>query len=189
MRSLLYALYVLAAQATPALAKAAEGEHAGLPWGEIVKQALNFGILVGILVYFLRKPISNFLKDRREILIKAMEEASKANAEAKEKLAKVEEKIDLLDKEVEDLNRNMEKEAEVEFERIKSLTKEEIERIKEQATVAAEQVVKKAREELRKEAAELSIKSAEEIISKTITDEDQKRFIKENLGKIKGGKE
>jgi F-type H+-transporting ATPase subunit b len=189
VRALLIALLVLAAHAAFAFAKATGADHPGLPWADIIKQALNFGILVGILVYFLRKPLSNFLRDRREILIKAMEEASRANAEAKEKLAEVEEKIAHLDKEVEELNRSMEKEAEAEFERIKSLTKDEIERIKEQATVAAELVVKKAREELRKEAAELSVKSAEEIVSKTITDEDQKRFIKENLEKIKGAQE
>ncbi len=189
MRMLLYFLFVLAALVSPELATAAEPGHGGLPWGDIVKQALNFGILVGILVYFLRKPISNFLKDRREILIKAMEEAARANEEAREKLAQMEEKLAHLDKEVEELNRNMEKEAKAEFEKLKTLTQDEIERIREQATVAGEQVVKKAREELRKEAAELSIKSAEEIVSKTITEEDQKRFIKENLEKIKGAQE
>ncbi|NIO16145.1 MAG: hypothetical protein GTN70_03965 [Deltaproteobacteria bacterium] len=189
MRALLYFLFVLAALVSTGLATAAEPGQGGLPWANIVKQALNFGILVGILVYFLRKPISNFLKDRREILIKAMEEAERANKEAREKLAQVEDKLAHLDKEVEELNRGMEKEAEGEFEKIKSLTKDEIERIREQATVAAEQAVKKAREELRKEAAELSIKSAEEIVSKTITEEDQKKFIKENLEKIKGAQE
>lgn len=187
MRSTLPALVFLAALFGTAVAAEPAGvEHAGLPWADIIKQAINFGILVGVLVYFLRKPISRFLKERREILIKSMEDASRANEEAREKLARVEERLARLDREVEELGMNMEREAQEEFERIKSLTQGEIERIKEQTAVAGEQVVKKAREELRKEAAELSIKSAEEIITKTITDEDQKRFVKESLEDIKG---
>lgn len=181
-------LSILVFMSLPALAGAAGTETGGLPWGDILKQALNFGILVGLLIYFLRKPVTNFLKDRREILIKSMEEASQANKEAKEKLAKVEEKIARLDEEVERLNRTMEEEARKEFERIKSLTEDEIERIKEQTVAAADQEVKKAREELRKEAAELSVKSAEEIITNAITDEDQKKFVKESISKIKGAR-
>lgn len=188
MNRLLPVLIFVAALTTTAIAASGTAEGSGLPWVDIVKQAINFGILVGILVYFLRKPLINFLKERREILIKSMEEAARANEEAKEKLARMEEKIAHLDREVEELNRTAQREAEDEFARIQALTQAEIERIKEQTTVAAEQVVKKAREELRQEAAELSIEAAEEMIAKTVTDEDQKRFVKESLREIKGAK-
>ncbi len=161
------------------------GGEGGLPWGEIIKQAINFGILVGVLVYFLRKPVSQFLKDRREILIRTMEEAKKANEEARAKLASMEERLSRLGDEVEKLNREMEADAEREAERIRELTKKEIARIKEQTEFAAEQEVKKAKEAIRKEAAELAVKTASEIIASSLTDEDQKRFVKENIEKIK----
>jgi F-type H+-transporting ATPase subunit b len=50
---------------------------------------------------------------------------------------------------------------------------------------AADQEVKKARAELRREAAELSARAAEEIVSKTITPEDQERIVRENLERIR----
>jgi len=50
---------------------------------------------------------------------------------------------------------------------------------------AAEQEVKKAKAELRKEAAELSARTAEEIVSKTITKEDQERMVRENIDRIR----
>jgi large-conductance mechanosensitive channel len=39
-----------------------------IPWGEMIKQTVNFLILAGVLVYFLRKPLSSFLKERSELL-------------------------------------------------------------------------------------------------------------------------
>jgi F-type H+-transporting ATPase subunit b len=187
VRTLATAILVFLSTAAAAFAASHGGgeQTTGLPWGEILKQAVNFGILIGVLVYFLRKPLSNLLKERRELLIKSMEEAREASEEARKNLEKMEKKLTSLEDEVKILNRSMEEDAEKEAERKRSLTVKEIERIKEQAAFAAEQELKKAKQELRKEAAELSVKTAAEIISNSINEEDQKRFIKENIEKIK----
>ncbi|RMG59553.1 MAG: hypothetical protein D6713_05220 [Deltaproteobacteria bacterium] len=178
-------LFLLLAAGTVFAETHGEGHGGGLPWWDIFKQAVNFTILVAVLVYFLRKPLSQFLKERKELLIKAMEEAEKANKEAREKLSEVEEKLNKLGEEVEKLNRSMEEEAEREAERIKELSRKEIERIKEQTEFAAQQELKKAKEAIQREAAELAVKTASDIITRSITDEDQKRFIEESIEKIK----
>ena len=59
----LFAGFVLFA-VTAAEAASGAGGQAGIPWWEIFKQAVNFSILVGVLVYFLRKPLSTFLRER-----------------------------------------------------------------------------------------------------------------------------
>ena len=107
-----------------AVAFAAEesGAHQGggvhIPWGEIVKQAINFLILAGVLVYFLRKPLSSFLKERSELLRKAIDDAAKARAEAAEKLAAIEARTANLADEIAGMNAKMDVEAAAEARRL-----------------------------------------------------------------------
>ncbi len=185
MRHLAFLLLTYLLTALPVLAETHGGGDSGLPWGDILKQAVNFGILVGLLIYFLRKPVSTFLRERRELLIKSMEDAKEAHENAREKLSRVEEKLSRIEEDITRINLSMDGEVEGEMERIKSLTEREIQRIKEQASFTAEQELKQARTELQKEAADLSVAAAKEIISKAVDDEDRKRFIKENVKKIK----
>jgi F-type H+-transporting ATPase subunit b len=180
-------LLLLGFLVAPAVAPAASeaGGAAGIPWGEIFKQAVNFGILVGVLVYFLRKPVGAYLKERTEMLRKSIDEAAAARASAAEKLLAIEARMANLSQEIAEMNRKMDAEAEEETRRIREVAKAEIGRIHAQVQFAAEQEVKSARLELRKEAAELSAQAAREIVTKTITPEDQERIVRKNIEGIR----
>jgi F-type H+-transporting ATPase subunit b len=175
-----------------AVAFAAEegGAHPGggvhIPWGEIVKQAINFLVLAGVLVYFLRKPLSSFLKERSELLRKAIDDAAKARAEAAEKLAAIEARTASLADEIAGMNAKMDVDAAAEARRLQETVAAEISRIRVQSEFTGEQEVKKAREELRREASLLSARAAEEIVRKTLSPEDQERLVRENIEKIEG---
>jgi F-type H+-transporting ATPase subunit b len=171
----------------PAAAAASEGAagHAGIPWGDILKQAVNFAILAGALVYLLKKPISSFLKDRSEQLRRSIEDAARAREEAAAKLSAIEARMSGIGDEIAALNRKMDEEAEEEARRIRETAQSEIERVRVQAQFAADQEVKKARVELRKEAAELATAAAGEIVKKAMTAEDQERLVRENVEKIR----
>ena len=175
-----------------AVAFAAEesGAHQGggvhIPWGEILKQAINFLLLAGVLVYFLRKPLSSFLKERSELLRKAIDDAAKARAEAAEKLAAIETRTAKLADEIAGMNTKMDVEAAAEARRLQETVAAEISRIRAQSEFTGEQEVKKAREELRREASLLSAQAAEEIVRKTLSPTDQERLVRENLEKIGG---
>lgn len=175
-----------------AVAFAAEesGAHQGggvhIPWGEILKQAINFLLLAGVLVYFLRKPLSSFLKERSELLRKAIDDAAKARAEAAEKLAAIETRTAKLADEIAGMNTKMDVEAAAEARRLQETVAAEISRIRAQSEFTGEQEVKKAREELRREASLLSAQAAEEIVRKTLSPTDQERLVRENLEKIEG---
>ncbi|MDH3237531.1 MAG: ATP synthase F0 subunit B [Deltaproteobacteria bacterium] len=184
MRAILLLLGFLVA---PDVAHAASeaGAAAGIPWWEIFKQVVNFSILVGVLVYFLRKPVSAYLKERSELLAKSIEEAAQAKKSAMERFAAIEARMARLSDEIAEMNRKMEIEADAEAKRLGEAAQAEIERLHLQVKFAAEQEVKKAKAELRKEAAELSARTAEEIVSKTITSEDQDRMVRENIDRIR----
>jgi F-type H+-transporting ATPase subunit b len=157
-----------------------------IPWGEIIKQAINVLILAGVLVYFLRKPVSSFLKERSELLRKAIDDAAKARAEAAEKLAAIETRTANLADEIAGMNAKMDIEAAAEARRLQETAAAEIARIRTQAEFTGEQEVKKAREELRREASLLTAQAAEELVRKTLSPEDQERLVRENLEKIEG---
>lgn len=186
-RRSVFFLFLLAAAPVAALASNG-GEAAGhtaIPWWEIFKQAVNVAILVGVLVYFLKKPLSSYLKERSELLRKSIDDAAKARAEAAEKLSAIQARMARLSGEIEELNRRMEGEAGDEAKRLHDLAQAEIARVREQSRFAAEQEVKKAREDLRREAADLSAAAAEEMVKKSVTPDDQERIVRENIDKIK----
>ncbi|MHB1040431.1 MAG: F0F1 ATP synthase subunit B family protein, partial [Desulfobacteria bacterium] len=164
------------------------GAHQGggvhIPWADIIKQAINFLILAGVLVYFLRKPLSSFLKERSELLRKAIDDAAKARADAAEKLAAIETRTAKLADEIAGMNAKMDVEAEAEGRRLQETAAVEISRIRVQSEFTGEQEVKKAREELRMEASLLAARAAEELVSKTLSPEDQERLVRENIEKI-----
>jgi F-type H+-transporting ATPase subunit b len=175
-----------------AVAFAAEesGAHPGagvhVPWGEILKQAINFLILAGVLVYFLRKPLSSFLKERSELMRKAIDDAARARADAAEKLAAIEARTAKLGDEIAGLNAKMDDDAAAEARRLQETVAAEISRIRTQSEFTGEQEVKKAREELRREASVLTARAAEELVRKTLSPEDQERLVRENIEKIEG---
>ena len=84
----------------PALAWTSGTGHHGaihIPWGLVIPQILNFAIAVGLLIYFVRKPVKNYFKVRNESFLTKLSEASVArekaeakNAEWKNKMAKLE---------------------------------------------------------------------------------------------------
>ncbi|MBE0602206.1 MAG: ATP synthase F0 subunit B [Deltaproteobacteria bacterium] len=188
LRAFLPAAGVLSTAAVAIASGGGEAAHgsAAIPWGEIVKQAINFGILVGVLVYFLRKPVASFLKERSELMRKSIDDAANARAEAVRKLEAVDARMAKLSDEVAAMNAKMDAEAALEAQALRDTVAAEIARIKKQAEFTGEQEVKKARAELQQEASLLSAKAAEELVRKSLSPEDQDRLVKENIQKIEG---
>jgi len=178
-------LAFLASAAVAAASEGAAGHSEGIPWVDLLKQAVNFAILAGALVYFLKKPIASFLKERSEQLRKSIEDAARAREDAAAKLSAIEARMARISDEIAGMNRKMEGEAGEEARRIHETAQAEIERVRIQAQFAADQEVKKARKELREEAAGLATRTAEEIVKKAMTPEDQERLVRENVEKIR----
>src|SRR5690606_34688529 len=77
---------------------AAEGGNVVVEMGA---RLLNFGILVGALVYFLRSPIANYLASRSTQIRQDLVTASEMRAAATAQLAEIEKKMQALPAELE----------------------------------------------------------------------------------------
>ncbi len=174
---------VLAASAALA---AGGGGHAdsGVLLKDFLFRCLNFAVVVGILVYFVTKPIKKGLSGRREGLEKALTDARKAKEAAEAKFAEYDSKLKDATAEIDQIQNEIKREGELERERIVANARAMAEKITQDAEKAAAQEVAKAARELQQEAAALAISLAGEMLKKNFTDADQKRLVDEYMQKM-----
>lgn len=146
----------------------------------------NLAIFVGVMIYILKKPLSNAFKTKRETiraeLIKAEEEKQAALAQ----LTATEAKVAQLDAEAQKIRARAEQEAAAEKSRIVEQTNFEINKLREQANSEVARQSQMVRSELRRFSAEESIRLAEEKIKAEINPEKDARLVKANIQSIGG---
>jgi F-type H+-transporting ATPase subunit b len=178
---------VVALSAMPAAALAATGGEGGgnfrAVW-DLIWRVVNFAALVGVLVYFARKPVADGIRNSIESVRKLLQETEESRKEAEAKMQEAEQRLARVDKEVEDLLVTARQESEVEKERILAEAEEAVQRLKREAKTSIELELKKSQDLLRREVAESAVAAAEEIIRQNIKPEDQRRFINEYLEKL-----
>lgn len=151
-----------------------------------IAKLVNLLLFVGVMFYFLRRPIKEAFRARqagiREELMRAEEEKAAAVAQLEE----VEGRLARLDAEVESIRAQAQKEAAEERLRIERATEEEMRKIREQARREIESAAKAARAELRTFAAEQSVRLAEEMIRRDIRPEDDAHLAREYVTELGG---
>ena len=179
------ATIVLLTVASVALA-AEGGEHASSSalLKDFLYRCFNFAITFGLLAYFLTKPLRKSFAGRREGIEKALRDAETAKAEAEAKFAEYDTKLSKAEAEIENIYAAIKREGELERERILTNAREMAEKITQEAQNAASNEVAKARIELRREATRIAIEIAEELLTKNITGDDQKRLVNEYMQKV-----
>jgi F-type H+-transporting ATPase subunit b len=165
----------------------------GLPWwmnypGFEAWKFINLGIFVLLLVYILRRPLGEAFRARREGIRRDLMRAQEERNAALAKLEEVEARLARLDAEVASVREQAEREAEAERARIKRATEDEARKLREQAQREIESAGKAARQELRRYAAEQSVRLAEQMIRRDMRPEDDARLVSleiEELGGVK----
>jgi F0F1-type ATP synthase membrane subunit b/b' len=167
-----------------------ENESAANSWwnypGWEIWKFLNLLIFVGIVVYILRRPLSESLKARREAIKRELVRTQEERAAAISKLEEVEAKLTRLNAEVEAIRAQAQREAAEERDRIASATKEELKKLREQALREIEGTGKIAQQELRRYVAEQSVKLAEDLIRHDIRTEDDSRLMSDYVKSLGG---
>ncbi len=147
---------------------------------------INLGIFIAIFVYFVKKPLSEAFKAKREQiraeLIKAEEEKKAALA----RLTTVEAKLAQLETEKETILKNAKDEAAAEKKRLAEQTKADIERLRLQMEAEIARLANQSRAELRRFSAEESIRLAEEKLRSQIDDGTDSRLVKASISEIGG---
>ena len=164
------------------------GHSSGPPvWKEVLFKWINLVILLGGLVFFLRKPVREFFAERSEQICKALEEARAARESAEREVAKVMARVEQLDREVAQLKKEAVAQAEAERQRILEAARQEAERIKTGAQEEIGLLVKNARQELRDHSAALVVQMAEDKIKSEIRPENQEPLFKKFIGSLPSG--
>lgn len=136
----------------------------------------NLIVFLALGLYFLRWRIREALKSRGEVIKRELANAREERDLALAKLTEVEARIANLDQDVAKVKDRAQAEAEAERQRIRTATGEEIAKIREQAKREIESAGKAARHELRRFAAEESVRLAEAILEREIGAEDDARL-------------
>ena len=169
----------------PSMLMAAEegGSHGpdfmGLVWRIIV-----FVVFVAILYKFLKDPLINFLNNRTKQIEESIENAEKAKENAEIELTNYKLKLQQMEKELQTMKDRAKKQADSERENILEDAENNIAKLKKSTEDMIQSDLDRAKAELREEAARLAFELAEQKIEKRLTNDMQKRLVKNYIAKI-----
>ncbi len=161
------------------------GEHAGSKWDGFIYQLANFAILVTILgVAAWKADLKGLIAGRSANIKASIEEARKAREAAETALAEVQAKLDSKDSQIAEMVSVSESGGAKERDRLIAEGERLSKLIVEQARVNIDLELRQAKDELKREAANLALELAEQKISKSLTAEDQAALFEEALKRL-----
>ena len=162
------------------------GGHAdsGVILKDFAYRCFNFALLVGLVAYFVTKPIRKGLKGRTEEIEKTLADAQAAKEAAEAKHLEYSEKLAKATEEIASITDSIRREGELERDKIIAAAKELAINVEREAENKAAGVVTKARTELREEAASLAVELAEDMLKKQVSADDQERLVEEYMQKV-----
>lgn len=185
--SALRAVLVAALVMFPVVAFAAGGGgHAdsGAILKDFIYRCVNFILMVGLLAYFVTKPIRKGLKERSAEVEKTLADAEAAKEAAEAKHREYSEKLAKATEEIATIAASIRREGELERDKIIATAKDLAAKIEQEADNKASGVVAQARAELREEAARLAVELAIDLLKKQVNADDQKRLVEEYMQKV-----
>jgi F-type H+-transporting ATPase subunit b len=161
----------------------------GIPLQKIGLHALNLVILLGLIGFLTRKMIKDGLANRAANIRNAIEASDKAQAAAQERYAELEAKLAGLETHLAEMRQEAEAEAAAERTLLLEKADKEAAAIKAGVARTVRNETARARNTLRRHAAELAVKLAAEQVAASITDDDHVRLTRDFLGTVQGGSE
>lgn len=167
--------------------EAAEGAHEAMTFmGDWLPRLINFAIIAGVVVYFMKKPAQDFFKNRSAEIAKALQESKEARERAVAALEEMERKI----KDLEAETARMVADAQARSEKDKLALIEEGKKVAQDVQVQVKQGInielQKAKATLATEASLLSLDLAEGLVKEKIGSTDHERIVKEYISNVGG---
>ena len=151
----------------------------GMP-GWLLK-LLNMLLFIGLLFYFLRKPVASALVSRREQIRKDAEEAAARRAKADQLASDIQARLTQIEQEVVAIRQRAEAEGERQKRELIAAAEAEAAKILAVARNEVDNRLKHARQELTEFAGQLAAERAETILRNNINDADRKKLFQESL--------
>jgi F-type H+-transporting ATPase subunit b len=152
--------------------------------GSELPRLVNFVLFFVVLFYFLRRPISQFLKERVEGIRSELERARVEREAARAKLKAAEAKLAQLDNAVKQIKANADAEAAAEYQRVIRSAEEEAEKIRLLAARQVETARQAAQLELKTFTAERAIELATQMVQAQLGEEDHRRLVDQFVGDL-----
>lgn len=143
----------------------------------MLAKLLNFAILVGVLIYFLKSPFAAYLASRSTQIRRDLVTAAEMRATATAQLAEIERQLQALPGELEALKRRGAEDVESEKARIARAAALERERLLEHTRREIENRLRLAKRELTAHAADLAVGVARRRIEQSLTPDDHLRLV------------
>jgi F0F1-type ATP synthase membrane subunit b/b' len=151
------------AASAPALSQESSPDVASMPVGTVFRW-LNFLLVAGGLAYLIVKFGAPYFRGNAQAIAKAIEEANQTRAAAERELREAAEKLAAVETEIEQEWRTGERESAADRERIRALTKAEIEKISQAARAEIAAAERAGTQELRAITAKLATDRAAALI-------------------------
>jgi F-type H+-transporting ATPase subunit b len=174
--------------------------HAGIAWSaavapaveeksqepahELLYKFINFTLLVGLLVYFLRKPAADFFHSRSASIRKSLEEGRKALETSGAQLRTVEERLLHLEEEIAAFKASAEREMAAERQRLEQAAADEAARILEAAHARLDTALRAAKLELKNHVAQQAVTQAEGLIRERLDEPGRRRLVNQFVSGI-----
>ena len=161
-------------------------EHAanflGLPlW---LWQLANLVLFLGVLLYFVARPMAAMFRQRQLDVEKRLNEAKALREEAAQLGIQVKERMSRLDREITEIRARGHAEGEIEQAALAERADREVERVRKEAEQEISRRLAAAKQELRKTAADLTAGVARDLLSAQITDDDRRRLLDESVQRL-----
>ena len=145
----------------------------------------NFIIFVGVLYYFLNRPVRDYMATRSSTIRKDLVEAAELRAAAAAQLAAIEQKLQALPGELSALRTRGAEEIKLEEQRIAAQAAADRDRLLDQTRREIDLQVRLAKKAILEHAADLSVQLATERITKEVTPADHARLVDRYLSQVK----
>ncbi len=151
---------------------------------EAIWQGINLILIIGVIWYFGRGPISEFFSGRREGIRNELAESADLLRQAEIRNSELQRKLVDLASEVASIKTTATARAQEEAARILSDAEATAERIRTDAKAAIEQELNRAKSKLRDEAADLALQLASQKLKDNVGDADRDRLIDEFITRV-----
>jgi len=144
---------------------------------EFAMMVVNFFLIVGILSYFLFKPVGKFLNDRTERIKNQINEAKDQNIQAKDLRSQYETKLAAIELEAAEILRNARTKAKQNEQEIISAARIEAEELRKRSHIEIQLEQERIKDEMKKEMIEVATMMASKFVVSSMDDAKQNELI------------
>ncbi|HSF05641.1 MAG TPA: F0F1 ATP synthase subunit B [Methylomirabilota bacterium] len=152
----------------------------------LLVQMVNFLILLLILWRLLYRPLLAKMQERTQAIQRSLEEAQAARAEITRQQEENTARLRQAHAEAASIRERALKDAGEEQKRLLEAARAEAQRIADAAKAQLDAEIRRARDDLRREVAELATAVAEKLVRRSLRDEDHRRVVADAIGQLKG---